>query len=104
MRPTVCAGRRGIAEPAAFWSERGRASTRVSPSTVSNRRSQEPANCGPLASFSEIFRFERLCGGAQRIRTISQDIMPDRAAGDDAPAAVEIPSFTHLSVPRTQST
>ena len=46
MRPIVCAGCGGIAEPTAFWSVRGRASTRVSPSTVSNRRSQEPANCG----------------------------------------------------------
>jgi hypothetical protein len=72
--------------------------------TVSNRRSQEPANCGLWRSLREISRFERVRGGAERVRTISQDIMPDRAAGDDAPAAVEIPSFTHLSVPRTPST
>ena len=56
---------------------------------------QRPANCGLLGRLREISRLERLRGGAQRIRTISQNIMPDRAAGDDAPAAVAIPSFTH---------
>ena len=34
-------------------------------------------------------------GGAGRTRTISQDIMPDRAAGVYAPAAVASSSFTH---------
>ena len=56
---------------------------------------QEPANCGLLGRFREISRFERVRGGAERTRTISQDIMPDRGAGDDAPAAVAISSFTH---------
>ena len=56
---------------------------------------QKPANCGLLGRLREISRLERVRGGAERIRTISQDIMPDRAAGDDAPAAVEIPSFPH---------
>ena len=56
---------------------------------------QRPANCGLLGSHQEISRLERLRGGVERIRTISQNIMPDRAARDDAPAAVEIPSFTH---------
>jgi hypothetical protein len=48
------------------------------PETVSaetETQPQEPADCGPLASFREIFRFERLRGGPGRIRTSNQTVM-----------------------------
>jgi hypothetical protein len=70
----------------------------VRPETVSaetETQPQEPANCGLLGRLREISRFERVRGGAERTRTISQDIMPDRASGVYAPAAVASSSFTH---------
>src|SRR3954447_5525831 len=51
------------------------------PETVSaetETQPQEPANCGPLASLREIFRFERLRGGAGRTQTQSQIVMDRR--------------------------
>ena len=65
------------------------------PSRRPKRRRQSPPIRGNSGVFQEISANARVRGGAERTRTISQDIMPDRAAGDDAPAAVEIPSFTH---------
>ena len=44
-------------------------------------QAHNPANSGQFASLQELSANTGLRGGAERIRTISQDIMPDRAAG-----------------------
>ncbi len=44
-------------------------------STETETQPQEPANCGLLGRLREIFRFERLRGGAGRTRTSNQTIM-----------------------------
>ena len=65
----------------------------------SPRRPKRSRKSPPIAGFLAVSgksRGSKECVvGLRGLRTVSQDIMPDRAAGDDAPAAVEISSFTH---------
>lgn len=56
---------------------------------------RDPPIGGPIAESPERLVRMGVRGGAERTRTISQDIMPDRASGVYAPAAVASSSFTH---------
>ena len=52
------------------WPKIGSGREKVSAETVPP--TSKPANCGPLASLREVFRFERLRGGLGRTRTSNQ--------------------------------
>jgi hypothetical protein len=59
------------------WPKIGSGREKVSAETVPP--TSKPANCGPLASLREVFRFERLRGGPCRTRTLAQSVMGARS-------------------------
>jgi hypothetical protein len=70
---SICIGETGFLRP-----ETKRPKIAFRPETVSaetETQPQKPANCGLLGRLREIFRFERLRGGPDRIRTAHHTIM-----------------------------
>ena len=66
----------GIPPPRDSWPKIASRPENVSAETETP--TSKPANCGPLASLREIFRFERVRGGPGRTRTSNQTVTSRR--------------------------